>query len=295
MPAPNHQHRLDILLSNVGPNVRAELRCQPQDVQQDPEKALGVKREVFGTRCCRIHQSPEQAFRQVREQAICWSDDEEDSVDIAPVTAILLWPLRPPAEDGSKLEATLTSILGKMERFLARQTSYRPNNPSDDEGRRLFYCIRKLGTLSITVRIAKKKNSLLRRHWGGVGAQYLLEEGSGANTKGGCQDSRQRSDGSGGYRIPSTTVTEDLVRWWHYSSAQPLPLSSFKLTAANGLDIPMSGYLVADVMVNGQVVENAVVMVLKDQPGKGATCLLGMNVLQHIPGPGNIFPSRSQV
>ncbi|GFO26979.1 Pol polyprotein [Plakobranchus ocellatus] len=83
-----------------------------------------------------------------------------------------------------------------------------------------------------------------------------------------------------------TTVSEDLVRRWHRSSVQPLPLSSFKLTAANGLYISMSGYLVADVKVNGQVVENAVVMVLKDQPGKGATCLLGMNVLQHIPGLG---------
>ncbi|GFO26978.1 hypothetical protein PoB_005348300 [Plakobranchus ocellatus] len=48
MPAPNHQHRLDILFSNIGPTVRAELRCHPQDVQRDPEKALGVILEVFG-------------------------------------------------------------------------------------------------------------------------------------------------------------------------------------------------------------------------------------------------------
>ncbi|GFO36009.1 hypothetical protein PoB_006251400 [Plakobranchus ocellatus] len=50
IPAPNHQHRLDILLSNVDPIVKAELRFQPQDVQKGIEKALGVILEVFGKR-----------------------------------------------------------------------------------------------------------------------------------------------------------------------------------------------------------------------------------------------------
>ena len=75
-----------------------------------------------------------------------------------------------------------------------------------------------------------------------------------------------------------TTVSEDVIRSWHDRPVRPLPMASFKLTAANGLDIPLAGYLVADVTVR-----DAVVMVLKRQPGRVAPCLLGMNVLQHLP------------
>ncbi|GFR60062.1 hypothetical protein ElyMa_001812300 [Elysia marginata] len=39
-PNLNADHRLDILLSNVGPTVKAELRCQPSYMQEDPEKVL---------------------------------------------------------------------------------------------------------------------------------------------------------------------------------------------------------------------------------------------------------------
>ena len=79
------------------------------------------------------------------------------------------------------------------------------------------------------------------------------------------------------------TVTEDVVRSWQDRPVRPLPIASFKLTTANGLDIPLAGYLVADVTVGGQTVRDAVVMVLKRQPGRVAPCLLGMNVLQHLP------------
>ncbi|GFR79311.1 Pol polyprotein [Elysia marginata] len=63
------------------------------------------------------------------------------------------------------------------------------------------------------------------------------------------------------------TVTEELVRQRLPCDIQPLQLSCFTLTAANCLEIPLAGYLVADVTVRGTVVKDMVVMVLKDQPG----------------------------
>ncbi|RUS74957.1 hypothetical protein EGW08_017270 [Elysia chlorotica] len=50
MPSSSAAHRLDVLLGNVGPTVRAELRCQPAEVQEDPERALAAILEVFGER-----------------------------------------------------------------------------------------------------------------------------------------------------------------------------------------------------------------------------------------------------
>ena len=59
----------------------------------------------------------------------------------------------------------------------------------------------------------------------------------------------------------------------------------FKLTAANGLDIKVEGYLVADVTVGGQCVKDAVIIVT-DVPGPSPTpCLLGMNLLQQLAEP----------
>lgn len=63
----------------------------------------------------------------------------------------------------------------------------------------------------------------------------------------------------------------------------------FKLTAANGLDIKVEGYLVADVVVGGQCVKDAVIIVT-DVPGPSQTpCLLGMNLLQQLAEPANLM------
>ena len=52
------------------------------------------------------------------------------------------------------------------------------------------------------------------------------------------------------------------------------------LTAANGLEIPYSGYLLADVTIAGQVVKDRVFLIIRDPPGGSRQhCLLGMNIL----------------
>lgn len=79
-----------------------------------------------------------------------------------------------------------------------------------------------------------------------------------------------------------TTVTESLVvRKFGSKKLQPTRL--FRLTAANGLEIPLAGFLITDVEVMGIVLKDQVVMVLKDMPTKQDHCLLGMNVLRHVP------------
>ena len=50
LPLNSQAQRLNVLLGSVGPTVRAELRCQPREVQDDPEKALAVILDVFGER-----------------------------------------------------------------------------------------------------------------------------------------------------------------------------------------------------------------------------------------------------
>ena len=41
-PGLSEEAKLDILLCNVGPTVRAELRCQPVDVQKSADKSLSA-------------------------------------------------------------------------------------------------------------------------------------------------------------------------------------------------------------------------------------------------------------
>ena len=40
--------KLDVILSNVGPTVRAELRCQPEDVRKSAQKSLETITRIFG-------------------------------------------------------------------------------------------------------------------------------------------------------------------------------------------------------------------------------------------------------
>ena len=55
----------------------------------------------------------------------------------------------------------------------------------------------------------------------------------------------------------------------------------FKLTAANGLNIPMQGYLVADISIDNETVRDVVIFVT-DVQSVSTPCLLGMNVLQRL-------------
>ncbi|GFN95389.1 Pol polyprotein [Plakobranchus ocellatus] len=56
-----------------------------------------------------------------------------------------------------------------------------------------------------------------------------------------------------------------------------------RLTAANGLELPYTGYLVATITIAGQVIPARVFLVIKDPPrGTKQPCLLGMNVLKEI-------------
>ena len=82
-----------------------------------------------------------------------------------------------------------------------------------------------------------------------------------------------------------TTVTEAFVR----NQLSPGELRSmsgvswFKLTAANGLEIPLAGYLITDIEVLGTRLSDQVVMVMKDSVRSTTTCLVGMNILRHVP------------
>ena len=80
-----------------------------------------------------------------------------------------------------------------------------------------------------------------------------------------------------------TTVTESFVQR-ELMQVQPLrKLSWFRLTAANGLEIPLAGYLVADINIMGKTLKDQIVMVLKESPGRQSSCLLGMNIIKNIP------------
>lgn len=48
--ARTNDAKLSILTANIGPRVKAELRCQPEETQQDAEKALTKIVEIFGQR-----------------------------------------------------------------------------------------------------------------------------------------------------------------------------------------------------------------------------------------------------
>ena len=77
-----------------------------------------------------------------------------------------------------------------------------------------------------------------------------------------------------------TTISESLYRRL-FNGAALRNNQLYRLTAANGLDIPLLGYLVTDVTVGEEVVTDAVVMVTRDAT-PSTQCLLGTNILQHL-------------
>ena len=82
-----------------------------------------------------------------------------------------------------------------------------------------------------------------------------------------------------------TTISEKMFRESQLSM-EPQLNGWFKLTAANGIGIPMLGYLITSVQVEDETVDDVVVIILAEQPGvKQADCLLGMNVIERLKSP----------
>ncbi|GFO15144.1 hypothetical protein PoB_004164900 [Plakobranchus ocellatus] len=90
----------------------------------------------------------------------------------------------------------------------------------------------------------------------GDGEQYLLEE----NTNDGGHDSRPRSDNGSGYRLTGQDGHRKACPSVASSNHPATAMYNFKLTATNGLDIPISRYPEADIRMNGQVVKNVFVI-----------------------------------
>ena len=68
--------------------------------------------------------------------------------------------------------------------------------------------------------------------------------------------------------------------------------SWFRLTAANGMDIPIKGYFVTDVQVRDKVLTDKVVIVMSDAHWSlDAPCLLGMNIIQCLPWLASALPT----
>ena len=79
-----------------------------------------------------------------------------------------------------------------------------------------------------------------------------------------------------------STVSEDFF----HQSLQPVchvrqGPTSFKMVAANGTNIPYSGFVLADIKIRGRTVKEAILFVVKHTPRGSPPALLGMNVLQH--------------
>ena len=97
-----------------------------------------------------------------------------------------------------------------------------------------------------------------------------------------------------------TTVTEGFFRQHLSNRLEVEPHHAyFRLTAANGLPIPLLGYLVTSVVVGEQTVEDVVVMVVHDTPPglRQTDCLLGMNVLgklSSVPGLSDQVKTKQQ-
>ena len=81
-----------------------------------------------------------------------------------------------------------------------------------------------------------------------------------------------------------TTVAES---WFqrHLAGSRSLgPVHRFRLTAANGTDIPTTGYMLAKVAIGEESVAEVPILIVKDAVSSNGQppCLLGMNVLQGL-------------
>ena len=81
-----------------------------------------------------------------------------------------------------------------------------------------------------------------------------------------------------------TTVAESWFQRNLAGSRSLGPVHRFKLTAANGTDIPTTGYLLAKVAIGEESVAEVPILIVKDavSPNGQPPCLLGMNVLQGL-------------
>lgn len=80
-----------------------------------------------------------------------------------------------------------------------------------------------------------------------------------------------------------STITEELYEEVISSQAQKRPLRKLDLRAANGLSLPYSGYVILDLVINGKVLKDKGLLIVKEPVGRRAPGVLGMNVLDSFP------------
>ena len=80
-----------------------------------------------------------------------------------------------------------------------------------------------------------------------------------------------------------STISEDVWKGW--KDRQPLQQAPtyFKMSAANGTNIPYRGFIVVDVTIGGQTLTDVVLFVVSQSFNPACPVILGMNCLKHIP------------
>ena len=80
-----------------------------------------------------------------------------------------------------------------------------------------------------------------------------------------------------------STIRED--DWRKMESGRPLQQAPayFKMSAANGTNIPYKGFVVSDVKVGEQVVRDVILFVVPKTCNPVCPVILGMNCLKHLP------------
>ena len=68
---------------------------------------------------------------------------------------------------------------------------------------------------------------------------------------------------------------------------------AFKMTAANGTNIPYYGFVVTDIAIEGQIIKDMIIFIVSRSSIDTPPLLLGMNVLQHLPQFGNLLSRRT--
>ncbi|KAJ8035296.1 hypothetical protein HOLleu_22475 [Holothuria leucospilota] len=90
-----------------------------------------------------------------------------------------------------------------------------------------------------------------------------------------------------------TTISEKFARTYLHQLEKPREdFLWLNLKAANGLSIPLSGYIEADVKVMGTIIPKTGILILKNEPAPGIPCLLGMNIIQHVRD--NLFKAQGK-
>ena len=81
-----------------------------------------------------------------------------------------------------------------------------------------------------------------------------------------------------------STIREEA--WIQMKSSRPLQQAPayFKMSAANGTNIPYKGFIVCDVQIGEQSVKDAIFFVVPKSCNPVCQVILGMNCLRHLPG-----------